>query len=124
MPTRSSDRGFAADSGGRLGAAEGGCANHFSSVWVGILDSLEVLLHHQHLVDILEQSLRAGVAADDADPAGGERDFAPRTALAVRHAYVDEGAPAVDRAPVAGRGRIGRARVFERLDHVVAAEAA
>src|SRR5262245_350520 len=122
MPMRSAARGFAAGSGDGPGA-EGCRANHFSSVWVGILHGLEVLLHHQHLVDVLEQSLRAGVAADYALPAGGNRYFAPGAALAVGQAYVDERALAVDRAPLARRVLVGRARVLERLDDIVAAEA-
>src|SRR5689334_19207385 len=82
MPTRTCWRGFAAGSGdGR--AAEGCCANQFSGVWVGILHGLEVLLHHEHLVDIFEQPFRAGVAADHALPAEGERHFAPRAAFAI-----------------------------------------
>src|SRR5262245_49045462 len=123
MPTRSSARGFAAGSRCDPGAAEGGFANHFSSVWVGILDGLQVLLHDPHLVDILEQSLRAGVATDHALPAGGERYFAPRAALAGGKAHVDERALAVHRAPVARRVLIGRACVLEGLDRVVAAKA-
>src|SRR5215510_2537478 len=122
MPTRRRSRGFAGGSGVG-GAAEGCRANHFSSVWVGILHGLKVLLHHEHLVDVLEQSLRAGIAADHALPAGGERYLAPRAAFAVGQAHVDERSLAVDRAPLARRVLIGRARVLERLDHVVAAEA-
>src|SRR5262249_49627468 len=125
MPTRKRSRGVAAVSGacGSCRAAEGRRANHVSSVWVGILDRLEVLLHHQPLVDALAEPLRAGVAADHALPAGGERHFAPRAALAVGQPDVDEGPLAVDRAPFARRVRVRRARVLERLDHVVAAKA-
>src|SRR5262245_34241670 len=85
MPTRRRSRGVAAVSGACCScrAAEGRCANQFSSVWVCILHSLKVFLHHEHLVDVLEQSLRAGVAADHALPAGGERYLAPRPALAI-----------------------------------------
>src|SRR5262245_6970848 len=90
IPIRRPSRGFAAGSGGGSGAPEGCRANHFSSVWVGIFHGLEVLLHHEHLVDVLDQSLRAGVATDHALPAGAERDFAPGAALAVGQADVDE----------------------------------
>src|ERR1700730_7399117 len=123
MPMRSAARGFAAGSGDGPGAAEGRRANHFSNVWVGILHGLKVLLYHQHLVDVLEQSLRARVTADYALPAGGNGYFAPAPALAVGQAHVDEGALAVDRAPLARRVLVGRAHVLERLDDVVAAEA-
>src|SRR5689334_15302532 len=96
MPTRSAARGFAAGSGDG-GAPEGCRANHFSSVWVGILNGLEVLLHHQHLVDVLDEPLRAGVTADHALPAGSKRHLAPRAALAVGQPDVDESPLAVDR---------------------------
>src|SRR5262249_5884272 len=77
MPMRSRSRGVAA--GLRDGCVAEGCrANHFSSVWVGMLHGLEILLHHEHLVHVLEQSLRARVAADHALPAGGNRNLAPR----------------------------------------------
>src|SRR5262245_58530613 len=124
MPTRRRSRGVAAVSGACCScrAAEGRCANHFSGVWVSILHGLKVLLHHEHLVDVLEQSLRAGVAADHALPTGGERYFAPWPAFAVRQAHVDEGPLAVDWAPLASRVLIGRAGVVEGLDDVVAAE--
>ena len=46
------------------------------------------------------------------------------TALAVRQPHVDERALAVHRAPVAGRVLVRGRRVFQRLDDVVAAEAA
>jgi hypothetical protein len=69
MPIRSSARGFAAGSRDELGAAERAFANQFSSVWVGIPDDLQILLHDPHFVCIFQQSLRAGIAADDALPA-------------------------------------------------------
>ena len=52
---RSPARSFDAVSGDDLGAAEGGFANHFSSVWVRILDGLQVLFHDSHFVDVFEQ---------------------------------------------------------------------
>ena len=106
-----------------LGAAEGGFANHFSSVGVGIPGALHIFLHDPHLVGVFQQSLRTGVAADHALPAGAERHLAPRAALAFRQAHIDERALAAHRAPGARRVLIRRARVLERLDHVVAAKA-
>src|SRR5574341_2012285 len=109
MPTRSSERFF-----DPLGP-EGVLSNHLSSVWVGILDRLHALLHDPHLVRVLEQPLGARVAADHALPARLERHLAPLAALAVGQAHVDEGALAVDRAPLARRVLARRAGVLERL---------
>src|SRR5215470_6859523 len=74
MPIRSSARrdGFGA------GAAEGVLANHLGNVRVLTLDLLELRLHRPHLVRVLDESLRTGVSADHALPAGGQRDLAPR----------------------------------------------
>src|SRR5262245_31740979 len=114
MPTRKRPRGFVAGSDDG-GAAEGCRANQFSSVWVGILHSLEILFHHEHLVDVFEQSFWAGVAADHALPSGSERHLAPGPAFAVGQAHVDERSLAVNRAPLARRVLLGRAGVPEGL---------
>jgi hypothetical protein len=45
MPMRIAVRSIDAVSGDGLGAAEGGFANHFSSVWVRILGHLQILFH-------------------------------------------------------------------------------
>src|SRR6202008_4506541 len=118
MPMRSFARGFGSasgvDGGVGSGAAEGGLANHFSSVWVGIPRSLHVFLHDPHLVGVFEQTLWTGIAADHALPAGAERHLAPRPALAFGQAHVDERALAAHRTPVACRVLVRRARVLER----------
>src|SRR5882672_1757878 len=99
MPTRSSARGFDSGSGEDFGAAEGGFANHFRSIWVCIPGALHIFLYDPHFVGVFQQSLRTGVAADDALPAGAERNLAPRAALAIRQTHVDERALAAHGAP-------------------------
>src|SRR5439155_5728108 len=118
MPTRSLVR-----DGGGGDPAERVLANHLGNVRVLTLDLLELRLHHAHLVDVLHEPLRTRVAADDALPAGGERELAPLAALGVRQLDVDEGARAVDRAPLADGRRAGRAGVGQGRDGVEAAEA-
>src|SRR5581483_7152964 len=70
MPMRSSVRDFS--------LPEGVCANQVGHVRKDIFGFLQLGFHHAHFVDVLEQALRAGVAADDALPAFGERHLAPR----------------------------------------------
>src|SRR4029450_11170577 len=117
MPTRSLFR-----AGGGGDPAERVLANHLGHVRVLTLDLLELRLHHAHLVDVLHETLGTRVAADDALPAGGERELAPLAALGARQLDVDEGARAVDRAPLADGRRAGRAGVGQRGDRVEAPE--
>src|SRR5262245_34577083 len=85
--------------------------NHFGNVRVLTLDLLELRLDDPQLVHVLDEALGAGVTADHAFPAGGQWQLAPRPALGAGQLDVDEGARAVDRAPLAdGLGRC-RARV-------------
>src|SRR4029450_2967924 len=118
MPTRSLFR-----AGGGGDPAERVLANHLGHVRVLTLDLLELRLHHAHLVDVLHEPLGTRVAADDALPAGGERELAPLAALGARQLDVDEGARAVDRAPLADGLGTGRAGVGQGRDGVEAAEA-
>ena len=119
MPTRSSSPRRRRT---RPGAAERVLPNHLGNVRVLTLDLLQLGLHHAHLVDVLDQPLRAGVAADHPLPALAERQLAPRAALRAGELHVDERARAVDRAPLADGLRARRARVGERGDGVEAAE--
>src|SRR5689334_23361280 len=96
MPTRSLLR-----DGGGADPAERVLANHLGNVRVLTLDLLELRLDHPHLVDVLDEALRARVAADHALVALGQLQLAPRAALAARQRHVDERARAVDRAPLA-----------------------
>src|SRR5687768_16837389 len=98
MPTRSLLLG---DGDGVAGPAERVLPNHFGNVRVLTLDLLELRLHHPHLVDVLDEPLRAGVTADHALPALGQRQLAPRPALGARELDIDERPRAVDRAPLA-----------------------
>src|ERR1043166_5596559 len=98
IPTRSFARVCAVSALGAMGSLEGGLANHFSSVWVGIFHGLHAFLDDTHLVHVFEQSLRTRIAADDALPSRLERDLAPRTALPVGKPHVDERALAAHRA--------------------------
>src|SRR3970040_1797618 len=74
MPTRSVERSL----GG--GATEGFFANHVGNVRIGIFGLLDPGLDGFHFVDVFDQAFGAGVVADDAPPAGLERDFAPLAA--------------------------------------------
>src|ERR1051326_1333691 len=121
MPIRSLLR----DGGsGGAGAAERVLPNHLGNVRVVTLGLLELGLHLAQLVHVLDQTLGAGVAADHSLPARRERQLAPRPALGPRQLHVDEGARAVDGAPLAdGVGR-GGAGVGQGRDVVEAAEPA
>src|SRR5438552_1666679 len=90
--------------------AEGVLANHLRHVGIVTLDLLELRLDHAHLVDVLDETLGARVAADHALPTRRERQLAPRPALGAGQLHVDERARAVDRAPLADRlgGAAGR----------------
>src|SRR5262245_17651051 len=106
-PMRSLDRDGA-------GSAERVLPNPLGNVRVVTLDVLQLGLHLPHLVDVLDQSLWARVAADHALPARRQRQLAPLPSGRARELDVDERARAVDRAPLAdGFGR-RRARVGER----------
>src|SRR5919109_1750361 len=89
----------------RAGAdpAEGVLANHLRHVGIVTLDLLELRLDHTHLVDVLDETFRARVAADHAFPSLRERQLAPWPAPGARQLHVDERARAVDRAPFADR---------------------
>src|SRR5688572_12243029 len=113
MPTRILLRG---DGGGVAGPAERVLANHFGNVRVLTLDLLELRLDHAHLVDVLDEALRARVAADHALVAFRQGQLAPRAALATRKLDVDERPRAVDGAPLADRLRAGRAGVLQPGD--------
>src|SRR5262245_51876296 len=89
--------------GGGAGGAERVLPNHLGNVRILTLDLLELGLHLAQLVGVLDQTLRARVAADDALPARCERQLAPRAAAGIRELHVDERARAVDRAPLAHR---------------------
>src|SRR5437899_3863299 len=118
MPIRSLFRG---DDGG-ADPAERVLPNHLGNVRVLTLDLLELRLEHADLVDVLDEPLGTRVVADDALPAGRQRQLAPLAALGARELDVDERPRAVDRAPLAdGRGA-GRARVGQRRDGVEAPE--
>src|SRR5262245_64509890 len=98
MPTRSLFRdGPGADPAERV------LPNHLGNVRVLTLDLLELRLDHAHLVDVLDEPLRARVAADDPLPARCQRQLAPLAALGARQLDVDERPRAVDRAPLAHR---------------------
>src|SRR5688500_10356537 len=116
MPTRSLARDGA-------GAAERVRANQLGNVRVVTLDLLQLRFHHPHLIDVLDEPLGTRVAADDALPALGERKLAPRAPARAGKLDVDEGACAVDRAPLADGLGGGRAAVRQRLDRVEAAKA-
>src|SRR5262249_3266445 len=116
MPTRSFDRS--------LRPAEGVSADRFSNVGKGTLHILQLALDDAQLVDVLDQPLRARVAADDARPPFADRHLAPRSPARARQPDVDERPLARDRAPVADRLLVGRAGVGERIDRLEAAEAA
>src|SRR5262249_33840977 len=105
------------------GVTEGVLADQFRNIGMSTSDLLQLLLHHAHLAGVLQESLGAGVAADDALAAGGERDLAPRPPGRARQRYVDEGAAATHRAPAADGVLAGGARVFQRLDRVETPEA-
>src|SRR5262245_15864713 len=117
MPTRSLVR-----DGGGVDPAERVLANHLGNVRVLTLDLLELRLHHAHLVDVLDETLRTRVAADHTLPARRQRQLAPLAALRARQLDVDERPRAVDRAPLAdGRGARG-AVVGQRGNRVEAPE--
>src|SRR5262245_40890993 len=116
MPTRSLARDGA-------GSAERVLPNQLGNVRVVTLDVLQPGFDLTHLVDVFDQSLGTGVAADHPLPARGERNLAPLAALGAGELNVDERAGAVDRAPLAhGRGA-RRARVGQGRDRGEAAEA-
>src|SRR5438128_6801689 len=123
MPTRSLLRA-GDDSGFGPAPAERVLPNHVGNVRILTLDLLELRLHHAHLVGVFHQPLGAGIAADDALPPGGQRHLAPGPPLRPGELDVDEGARAVDRAPLADGLGLGRARVGQRLAGVEAAELA
>ena len=110
MPTRSSDRG--------LDPTEGFGANHFSHVRIRTLRLLEPGFHHPHLVDVLDQTFRAGIAADDAFPARLYGNLAPWPSLRFGQLHVDESALAIAAAPAADRVVVGRAAIGKRFDGV------
>src|SRR5262245_55926097 len=116
MPTRSLDRS--------LRDAEGVSADRFSNVGKGTLHILQLALDDAELVHVLDEPLRARVAADDSRPAFADRHLAPRTAGRTRQTHVDERPLAADRTPVADGVLVGRARVAQPGDRVEAAEAA
>src|SRR6266550_3615179 len=103
---------------------EGVFSNHLANVWIDTPPLLHLCLHHFHLVDVFEQSLWAGVAADHAIPAFPERHFAPGPSLGAGNADIDERPLAIYRTPAADRMFAGRAAEFERFDRLEAAEAA
>src|SRR5262249_56031798 len=104
MPTRSLDRDGA-------GSAERVLPNQLGNVRVVTLDVLQPGFHLAHLVDVLDQSLGTGVAADHALPAWDERDLAPLATFGPRKLHVDERAGAVARAPLAAGLGARRARL-------------
>src|SRR5262249_1793466 len=116
MPMRRSDR--------RFEAVEGLVANQFSHVGMRTSALLQSGFDQPHLVDVFQQSLRAGVSADHALPALLQRDLAPRTAYRSGQLYVDEGALAVATAPVTNGVVARRAAVGQRLDDFESAEPA
>src|SRR5690606_29588479 len=122
MPIRSLAR--SARSGFCPSPSEGLFANHFANIGKFTALLLHLGLHRPHLVGVLHQAFRAGVAADDAFPAGLDGHLAPRPPLGAVELHVDEGPLAVHRAPAADRVLAGRAAVFELLDEIEAAEAA
>src|SRR5262245_17278325 len=106
------------------GSPEGLRSNHLANIGIDTPTLLHFCFHHLHLVDVLQQSLGAGIAADDAFPAFLEGNLAPRSAFAAGNQHVDECPLAVDGTPPADRVHTGRAAVFERLDLIEASEAA
>src|SRR5262245_39542703 len=106
------------------GSTEGLRSNHLANVWIDTPTLLHLRLHDLHLVDVLQQSLGAGIAADDALPAFLERNLAPRSALGAGDQHVDESPLAVDGTPAADRVCTGRAAIFERFDLLETSEAA
>src|SRR5262245_11910326 len=106
------------------GSPEGLRSNHLANIGMDTPTLLHFGFHHLHLVDILQQSLGAGIAANDAFPAFLEGNLAPRSALAARNQDIDECPFAIDGTPPADRVETGRAAVFEPLDPVEADEAA
>src|SRR5262245_14107683 len=117
MPTRSLVR-----DGGGGDPAERVLANHLGHVRVLTFDLLELGLHHPELVGVLDESFGARVAADDALPAGRQRQLAPLATPGPGQLDVDERTRAVDRAPLADGRRAGRTGVSQRRDRVEAAE--
>src|SRR3954469_17146730 len=82
MPTRSSERDF--------GGAESLGPNHLSHVGISMPALLDFRLHHAQFAGILDQALRAGIAADHALESFAYRHLAPWPALGVRQSDVDE----------------------------------
>src|SRR5580692_10738704 len=116
IPTRSCAR--------VLGAAEGGGTNHFRHVWISTFALIDPSFHDPHFVDVLQQPLRTGIAADDAFPAFRDRNFAPRPSRRPGQLHVDEGALAVAAAPMSDRMIIGRGPVSEGFNGGKAAKSA
>ena len=114
IPTRSFDR----ESGG----LEGVVSNNFGNVWKNTFGFLELGFDDAHFVDVFEQSLGAGVAADDTLPSLLERYLAPCTSLAARELYIDERSTAIALAPAAHRVLVRRAAIVEVFDGVVTPE--
>src|SRR5262245_18316005 len=106
------------------GVTEGVFADHFRNIGISTFHFLHLRFHYPHFIGVLEQPLRARVAADDAFPALGERNLAPRPTLGAGQHHIDERAPAGNRAPAARRLLVGSAGVLEGLDGLEAAEPA
>src|SRR5512138_3571544 len=116
MPTRSFERSLPGE------AAEGFLANHVRNVREGILGLLDPGLDGLHLLEVLDEPLRAGVVHDDPLPARPHRHLAPRPSLAALQRDVDEAPLAAHRAPVAHGVERRRRPVGESLDGVEPAE--
>src|SRR5206468_12774553 len=113
MPSRSLLR-----DGGGADPAERVLPNHLGNVRVVTLDLLELRLHDPHLVDVLDEALRARVAADHALPTLGQRQLAPPPSRAAGPPPADERARAVDRAPLTDRLSGRRAPVGHPRDRL------
>src|SRR5262245_32111249 len=72
------------------GSSESLRSNHLANVGMDTPTLLHCGFHRLHLVDVLQQSLGAGIAADDTCPAFLERHLAPRPAPGAGNQHVDE----------------------------------
>src|SRR5262245_26383442 len=95
IPTLSFDR--------YSGVAEAVRPDHLRNIGISTLHFLHLGLHDPHLVGVLEQPLRARVAADHALAALRERHLAPRPAFRAGQHDVYERAAAGNGAPAACR---------------------
>src|SRR5215469_2080081 len=94
IPTRSCERSLA------RGAAECFFANQVCNIGIGMFCLFYSGLDDLHLIQILDQPLRAGVIDDHALPPLGKRDFAPLASGPADQLHVNKTALTIYWAPV------------------------